>query len=115
MDAPFFGEWSLKQPLLWHFDAVLGSGCPFHYVEQQAILSVQRARQGFVKARAAQANQIRGLLSAFGIVIPQGIHSVMKQIPEILEDGENDLPGTFRHLIARYRKLFGRVYLERVC
>jgi len=25
----------------------------------------------------------------------------MKQIPEILEDGENDLPGTFRHLISR--------------
>ncbi|GKS68393.1 transposase [Nitrosomonas sp. PY1] len=41
-------------------------------VEQQAILSVHRARQGFVKARTAQANQIRGLLSEFGIVIPQG-------------------------------------------
>ena len=70
-------------------------------VEQQAILCVHRARQGFVKARTAQANQIRGLLSEFGIVIPQGIHSVMKQIPEILEDGENELPGAFRQLIAR--------------
>jgi len=70
-------------------------------IEQQAILSVHRARQGFVKARTAQANQIRGLLSEFGIIIPQGIASVMKQIPEILEDGENELPGTFRHLIAR--------------
>jgi transposase len=74
---------------------------PIKNVEQQAVLSVHRARQGFVKARTAQANQIRGLLSEFGIVIPQGIHSVMKQIPEILEDGENELPGTFRHLIAR--------------
>ena len=74
---------------------------PIKNVEQQAILSVHRARQGFVKARTAQANQIRGLLSEFGIVIPQGIHSVMKQIPEILEDGENELPGTFRQLIAR--------------
>jgi transposase len=44
-------------------------------VEQQAILSVHRARQGFVKARTAQANQIRGLLSEFGIVIPKGITS----------------------------------------
>ncbi len=70
-------------------------------IEQQAILSVHRARQGFVKARTAQANQIRGLLSEFGIAIPQGIHSVMKQIPEILEDGENELPGTFRHLLSR--------------
>jgi transposase len=70
-------------------------------VEQQAILSVHRARQGFVKARTAQANQIRGLLSEFGIVIPQGIRSIMKQIPEILEDGENGLPGTMRNLIDR--------------
>jgi transposase len=31
-------------------------------IEQQGILSVHRVRQGFVKARTAQANQIRGLL-----------------------------------------------------
>lgn len=70
-------------------------------VEQQAILSVHRARQGFVKARTAQANQIRGLLAEFGIVIPQGIRSIIKQVPEILEDAENGLPGTMRNLIDR--------------
>ena len=70
-------------------------------VEQQAILSVHRARQGFVKARTAQGNQIRGLLSEFGIVIPQGIRSITKQMPDILEDGENGLPGTMRNLIER--------------
>ena len=70
-------------------------------VEQQAILSVHRARQGFVKARTAQGNQIRGLLAEFGIIIPQGIRSISKQIPEILEDGENWLPGTMRNLIDR--------------
>jgi transposase len=70
-------------------------------VEQQAILSVHRARQGFVKARTAQGNQIRGLLSEFGIIIPMGIRSVMKLIPDILEDGENSLPGTMRNLLDR--------------
>ncbi|MDP1575185.1 MAG: IS110 family transposase, partial [Cypionkella sp.] len=70
-------------------------------IEQQAILSVHRARQGFVKARTAQGNQIRGLLSEFGIIIPMGIRSVMKQIPDILEDGENALPGTMRNLLDR--------------
>ena len=70
-------------------------------VEQQAILSVHRARTGFVKARTAQANQIRGLLSEFGVVIAQGIHSIMKRIPEILEDGENGLPGAMRNLLER--------------
>jgi transposase len=70
-------------------------------VEQQAILSVHRARQGFVKARTAQGNQIRGLLSEFGVVIPQGIGLIMKQVPEILEDGENGLPRTMRNLLER--------------
>ena len=70
-------------------------------VEQQAILSVHRARQGFVKARTAQANQIRGLLAEFGIVLPQGVSSITRRVPEILEDGENELPGLLRQLIER--------------
>jgi transposase len=74
---------------------------PIKNVEQQAILSVHRVRQGLVKARTAQANQIRGLLSEFGIVIPQGIQSISKRIPDILEDAENDLPGTMRRLLER--------------
>jgi len=74
---------------------------PMKTIEQQAILSVHRARQGFVKARTAQGNQMRGLLSEFGIVIPQGIHSIAKRIPDILEDAENGLPGTMRRLLGR--------------
>ena len=35
---------------------------PIKNVEQQAVLALHRVRQGFVKARTAQANQIRGLL-----------------------------------------------------
>ena len=70
-------------------------------VEQQAILSIHRARQGFVKARTAQGNQIRGLLSEFGIIIPQGIRSITKRMPEILEDAENGLPGAMRNLLER--------------
>ena len=77
---------------------------PMKNIEQQAILSVHRARQGFVKARTAQGNQMRGLLSEFGIVMPQGIHSIMKRIPEILEDAENGLPGTMRRLLERLNK-----------
>ena len=74
---------------------------PMKNIEQQAILSVHRARQGFVKARTAQGNQMRGLLAEFGIVMPQGIHSIMKRIPEILEDAESGLPGTMRRLLER--------------
>jgi transposase len=74
---------------------------PIKNASQQAILSVHRARQGFVKARTAQANQIRGLLAEYGIAIPQGIGHVSKRVPEILEDGESELPGSFRLLIQR--------------
>ena len=74
---------------------------PIKNAEQQAVLSVHRARQGFVKARTAQANQIRGLLAEFGIIIPQGIRHIAKQLPEILENVGNDLPGVFRELLDR--------------
>jgi transposase len=70
-------------------------------IEQQAILSVHHARQGFIKARTAQANQIRGLLAEYGIVMPVGLGQLARRIPEILEDGENELPGSFRGLIQR--------------
>ena len=36
---------------------------PIKSVEQQAVLSLHRVRQGFVRARTAQGNQIRGLLA----------------------------------------------------
>ncbi len=74
---------------------------PGKTAESQALLAVHRARQGFVKARTAQANQIRGLLAEFGVVIPKGITYIAKRIPGILEDAENGLPDTTRPLIAR--------------
>ena len=72
---------------------------PVKTAEAQAVLALHRARQGFVKARTAQANQIRGLLAEFGIVIPKGIGHIAKRLPEILEDGENGLPGMMRQLV----------------
>jgi len=74
---------------------------PIKTGEQQAALSLHRARQGFVTARTAQANQIRGLLAEYGIIIPQGISHIAQRLPDILEDGENQLPGTFRQLLQR--------------
>src|SRR5450755_3838452 len=74
---------------------------PIKNAEQQAVLALHRARQGFVRARTAQANQIRGLLGEYGIVIPQGICHISKRLPGILEDGESDLPGMFRQLLQR--------------
>lgn len=69
--------------------------------EQQAVLALHRARQGFVTARTAQANQIRGLLSEYGIVVPPGLSHIGKRLPGVLENAEGDLPGVFRQLLQR--------------
>ena len=70
-------------------------------IEQQAVLSLHRARQGFIGERTALANRIRGLLAEFGLIIPQGIHHIARRIPEILEDASNELPDPMRALLAR--------------
>ena len=74
---------------------------PLKNIEQQAVLSVHRVRQGFVGARTALANQIRGLLAEFGLVVPQGISHVCAKVPDLIEDASNELPGSFRLLIKR--------------
>jgi transposase len=74
---------------------------PIKNAEQQAILSLHRARQGFVRARTAQANQIRGLLAEYGITLPQGISHVANCLPQIIEDADHELPGLFRGLLQR--------------
>jgi transposase len=72
---------------------------PIKSDEQQAVLSLHRVRQSFLKVRTAQANQIRGLLAEFGVIIPQGIAHIARRLPEIMEKA--DLPDSFRVLLQR--------------
>ena len=62
---------------------------PVKTEEQQSRLMVHRARQGYVAARTACINRIRGLLSEFGVVMPLKAEVVRAQAREHLED----LPG----------------------
>ena len=62
---------------------------PVKTEDQQARLIVHRARQGFVTARTACINRIRGLLSEFGIVLPLKAEVVRRGARNNLED----LPG----------------------
>lgn len=86
---------------------------PIKTLEQQALLAVHRARQAFVSARTAQSNQLRGLLSEFGIVMPKGIRVLKQRMPQILEDAANGLPGISRELFAQlyahFKELSGQV------
>jgi transposase len=81
-------------------------------IEQQAVLSLHRVRQGLVKARTAQSNQIRGLLAEFGLILPKGIGQIARRIPETLEDADNGLPGMFRQLIARLLAHFNDLHRQ---
>ena len=85
---------------------------PVKSVEQQTVLGVHRARQGFVVERTAQANQIRGLLYELGIVIPKGIRHIELQLPQILEDAQNGLPEVSRGLFARLLEHFRQLGLQ---
>lgn len=74
---------------------------PIKSVEQQALLGLHRARQGLVAARTAQVNQLRGLLSEFGVVIPKGIGALEQHLPQILEAPDNALVSMSRELFSR--------------
>ncbi|MCL4473908.1 MAG: IS110 family transposase [Actinobacteria bacterium] len=74
--------------------------------EQQDIQAVHRIRQRLVADRTSKANQTRGLLSEYGIIIPQGIRRLRKQLPFILEDADNGLSPLARELFGDlYRQL----------
>jgi transposase len=69
---------------------------PIKTIEQQSMQAVQRSRELLIQNRTALSNHIRGLLMEFGLVIPRGFSSLHKNIPWILEDGENELPDSYR-------------------
>lgn len=52
---------------------------PVKSAEQQALIALHRTRQGFVVERTAVINCIRGLLSEFGVVLPQSAEIVRRQ------------------------------------
>jgi len=72
---------------------------PDKSIAQQDIQSLHRVRSQLVARRTAQANQIRGLLQEYGLIIPKGISHVRKAIPLILEDADNTLTYLFRELL----------------
>ncbi|WP_428356126.1 hypothetical protein [Methyloprofundus sp.] len=60
-------------------------------IEQQDVQLVHNMRQGLVGNHTALVNQIRGMVSERGIIIPQEINRVRAQLRLILEGAENDL------------------------
>jgi len=60
-------------------------------VDQQDVQAVHRVRAELMEQRIAKANQIRSLVSEYGIVAPKQISHLRAAIPCWLEDAENGL------------------------
>ncbi len=74
---------------------------PMKTIEQQGLQAIHRSRQLLIQECTALSNHLRGLLMEFGVVIPQGFASLLRAVPEILEDGENELPDMYRPTLQR--------------
>jgi len=74
---------------------------PMKTIEQQGLQAIHRSRQLLIQECTALSNHLRGLLMEFGVVIPQGFASLLRTLPEVLEDGENELPDLCRPSLHR--------------
>jgi transposase len=68
-------------------------------VDQQDIQATHRVRAECMIHRTAKANQIRGLVTEYGLVAPQQSAALRAAIPCWLEDAENGLTSRFRALL----------------
>src|SRR6202167_5659354 len=77
--------------------------------EQQAVLALHRMREPLVKFRTAQINGLRGLLTEYGEVMPQGRAGIKRDIPGALGRLSDRLPAivieTLREQYARLSEL----------
>jgi transposase len=79
---------------------------PITRVEPQDLQALHRIRERLIKARTALVHEIRGLLSAYGMVLPQSLAKFRALIVEKLEDEQAKLTalGTevFWHLYEEF-------------
>jgi transposase len=64
---------------------------PIKQLEQQDLQALHRVRERLIKARTALVNEIRGLLSEYGIVLPQGMSKFRTSVVRQLEDERTKL------------------------
>lgn len=74
--------------------------------EQQDIQSILRVRETQVKIRTKMINQLRGLLSEYGITVPQGSNKFCKTLPALYDRNiQNNLSLPFKELLEMQYKM----------
>ena len=72
---------------------------PIKFGEQLIIQATHRIRSRLVGIRTALANQIRGILAEFGVVVARNLASLRRRLPEILDSENGSLDAMTRTLI----------------
>ena len=82
---------------------------PIKELAQQDFQALHRVRERLMKARTALINEIRGLLSEYGIVLPQGVTKFRQGLLPTLEQEQGKLTALgraiFEQLYAEWRAL----------
>jgi transposase len=68
--------------------------------EQQAALSMHRARNLLVKQRTQLVNMMRGLLAEFGIDIPRGLERALLLARQVVDGATPDVPSAAIRIVA---------------
>jgi transposase len=77
--------------------------------EQQAVLALHRMRQQLVKFRTAQVNNLRGLLTEYGEVMPKGRRALQRDVSAVLGRLEMRLPALLIETLREQSARLGEV------
>jgi transposase len=85
---------------------------PIKDEDQQAVLLVHRIRRGRVREQTRTANQLRGLLAEFGLVLPRGLDTLKREWLGMRQREADRVPAlAWTELDALYRRL-GELHTE---
>jgi transposase len=74
---------------------------PVKSCEQQGVMSLHRVREGLKQERIACINQIRGVLTEFGLVFAQSPKALRAVLADVIEDASNELSTIARLVMQR--------------
>lgn len=73
---------------------------PVKSVPQQVLVTLHRFRSGWLAARTAHINSLRGLLRELGLVIPVGAEKVLPHLRAVIGDADSGVPDALRGILA---------------
>src|ERR1039457_4940302 len=74
---------------------------PVKTCEQQGVMSLHRVREGLKEERTACINQIRGVLTEFGLVFGKSPKVLRAVLADVIEDASNELSTMARLVMQR--------------